>query len=79
MPIEGQTMIYFIMMVAAILAGCATEASVPIQGVQIVAHDLCKISKKLTWDTADTRQTIREVRQHNARWDSRCSKSKPSS
>lgn len=67
------------MIVSAMLAGAGCAQEPPIQTVTVTPSDFCQISGKLTWDLADTRPTIDGIRRHNAKYDSRCSKSKPTS
>lgn len=77
LPFAGVTMrpAILISLLAAILAGCAKEPpAVPVQPVTITASDFCKIASKLSWDLADTRETINGIRRHNAKYDSRCGK-----
>ena len=53
--------------IGLMLAGCATTPP-----VSVVADSYCIASKKITWDTADTRPTINQVVRHNARIDAAC-------
>jgi hypothetical protein len=62
---------------AVLGGGCAQNA--PVQPVNITASDYCQIAQKVTWSPDDTRQTITEVRRENAKHDSRCRASKPTS
>jgi hypothetical protein len=63
-----------IVVMAAALGGCVSSKEIPTaQPVKVVGSDLCKIQrKKITWDVKDTRLTIQQVRQLNAKWDARC-------
>lgn len=58
---------------ALLLSACAGDP--PIQPVTITGSDMCRIQPHpLSWDIADTAPTIKDVRQFNARWYSRCGK-----
>jgi len=62
---------------AIALGGCASQ-NATVQPVNIVSSDLCQIQpNKLSWDVKDTPDTIKGVRQFNARWDSRCGGKRP--
>ncbi|MGD9724530.1 MAG: hypothetical protein AB7U76_25095 [Pirellulales bacterium] len=40
---------------------------------KLVGSDFCKIQRqKLSWSTADTKDTIHGIRRFNAKWDKRC-------
>ena len=63
-------LITIVVLVMVMLTGCAKEP--PVQPVNIVGHDYCKIASKVSWSTKDTKKTIQSVRQENAKWDKRC-------
>jgi hypothetical protein len=52
------------------LTGCASAPEKV--DVKLAASDYCQIARKISWRLQDTRQTIQEVRRHNAAWDRRC-------
>ena len=53
-----------------VLAGCAT-APVPIA---VVSDSFCQASRKVTWHTDDTAETIQQIEQHNRSIDRACRK-----
>jgi len=48
----------------SILAACETSTN--------VIDTSCAAFKPITWSSRDTAETIQEVRQHNAAWESLC-------
>lgn len=60
-------------------SGCSSTSTPPVQPVNIVSSDFCKIMRatlpptgKPTWDVGDTKPTIRDARKVGAAFDSRC-------
>lgn len=53
-----------------LLSGCAT-APVVVRG-----DNYCRIAEPISWSTGDTKPTIEEVRQHNAKYRRVCGKRK---
>lgn len=69
---------YAIVVLVACLV-CACTKSEPVQ-LNVKASDFCEISGKISWVPEDTKPTIKEIRQHNAAYDSRCGiKGRPTS
>lgn len=61
------TRIIFVMTMAlsgVALSGCARDMA--------AAFVYCQVEKPISWTKADTDQTIREVKAHNAVWKSLC-------
>lgn len=61
---------------AALLAGCAANGE-PLTLDQIVPvtvqpDNFCQVSRKVTWSTSDTQETIDQARRHNAKVDRLC-------
>jgi len=50
----------------AVLGGCATAP------VQVTNDTHCRIDRPLKWSVRDTRETISEIRRHNARFRGVC-------
>lgn len=63
---------WFALVAAVLLAGCAADGSPLPAPVNIVSDNYCAVSRKVSWDVDDTRQTIDEARRHNARIDKLC-------
>lgn len=57
---------------AVLMAGCAADGGPLPAPVNIVSDNYCAVSKKVSWDVDDTRETIDEARRHNARIDKLC-------
>jgi type IV pilus biogenesis protein CpaD/CtpE len=66
-----------LLLAVALLAGCASNDPMPVN-VKITADTYCDTAEKITWSTADTAATIRQVRRENAKLD-KCQKSAPTS
>jgi hypothetical protein len=59
--------------VALILAGCGTMTA--LNGSHkppVVVRDFCLVSRPILWADADTDDTIRQSKEHNARWVALC-------
>lgn len=64
-----------VLALSAIAGGCTGDP--PVQPVNITASDFCRIQPRpISWDVKDTPPTIKDVRQFNARWASRCGSKK---
>lgn len=64
--------------VALSLGGCETVPDVEeMLKAQIVTDNFCIISRKMSWDVADTWQTIDEARRVNERIDANCPPGSP--
>jgi type IV pilus biogenesis protein CpaD/CtpE len=55
-----------LIVLSAILGGCATRTPMS------VPDSFCQIDHPVTWSKADTDQTIREIKIHNARYRAVC-------
>lgn len=60
------------LVLTALLAGCAADGAPLPPPVNIVSDNYCAVSRKVSWDVDDTRQTIDEARRHNSRIDKLC-------
>lgn len=59
-------------MVMVLLSACASTNTDGIDTV--LAPVSCEIFEPIRWSSADTKETLRQIAQHNAAWEENCSK-----
>jgi hypothetical protein len=63
------------------LAGCENWPKIDDSGlepeIKVTASDYCSVASKIRWHKLDTKDTIHQVRRHNASHDKRCGVPKP--
>lgn len=65
-----------LLILTSLLSACASQPA-PIN-LSVTSDTYCSTAEKITWSTADTPATIRQVRRENAKID-KCPKSAPTS
>ena len=75
MPPKQRLLCSLSLLMTLAFAGCATQAPPAVTVLQ--PDNFCAIAGKITWSTADTRETITQVSRENAKHDRICGPKKP--